>query len=80
MGQEEPSCQLCSRTVSPIMAHHTEKPANRLAPKSERKRHRIKQIGRFFRVYLVQSVHAPHSKHRGVLINRLIDLFSMGWR
>jgi hypothetical protein len=39
-----------------------QKPANLFAPKCQRKRSRIKQIGWFLRVYPVQSVHAPHSE------------------
>ena len=35
------------------------KPVKLLDPKSQRKRPRIKQFGRFIRVYRVQSVHAP---------------------
>jgi hypothetical protein len=38
------------------------KPANLFAPKFQRKRFKIKQIGRFKSVYLVQTLHAPHSK------------------
>ena len=38
------------------------RPANLFAPKFQRKRFKIKQIGRFQSVYLVQSLHAPHSK------------------
>jgi len=38
------------------------KPANLFAPKFQRKRFKIKQFGRFQCVYLVQSLHAPHSK------------------
>src|SRR5438270_8174240 len=35
---------------------------NLLTRKIQHKRLRLKQFGRFFRVYSVQSVHAPHSK------------------
>jgi hypothetical protein len=35
---------------------------NLLARKAYRKRLRVKQFGGFFRVYLVQSVHAQHSE------------------
>ena len=38
------------------------KPANLFFPNFQRKRFKIKQIGRIKSVYLVQSLHAPHSK------------------
>jgi len=38
------------------------KPANLFLPNFQRKRFKIKQIGRIKSVYLVQSLHAPHSK------------------
>ena len=38
------------------------KPANLFLPNFQRKRFKIKQIGRLKSVYLVQSLHAPHSK------------------
>jgi len=38
------------------------KPANLFFPNFQRKRFKIKQIGRLKSVYLVQSLHAPHSK------------------
>jgi hypothetical protein len=40
------------------------KPANLFLPNFQRKRFKIKQIGRLKSVYLVQSLHAPHSKYR----------------
>jgi hypothetical protein len=44
------------------LTNNPQKPANLFAPKCQRKRSRIKQIGWFLRVYPVQSVHAPHSE------------------
>jgi len=49
----------------PVTSRHvnwtgnTKNRPNLLEPKSQRKRLRIKQFGLFFRVYSVQSVHAP---------------------
>jgi hypothetical protein len=52
----------------PICLHHS----------SERKRFKIKQIGRFQSVYLVQSVHAPLTyiiresySHAGIMIGQI---------
>src|SRR5206468_9749771 len=42
--------------------NNIKKPAKLLDLNPQRKRYRIKQFGRFFRVYSVQSVHAPHSR------------------
>ena len=42
--------------------YNTEKPAIWFAPKTQRKRYKNQANGRFFRVYLVQSVHALHSE------------------
>jgi hypothetical protein len=45
-----------------LWSSHCFKPANLFFPNFQRKRFKIKQIGRIKSVYLVQSLHAPHSK------------------
>jgi hypothetical protein len=50
-----------NQTVQVAAKHQKNRP-NQLAPKTQSKRFKIKQFGRFIRVYLVQSVHAPHSE------------------
>jgi hypothetical protein len=44
------------------LTKNTKKPANLFAPKISAQAIENQTIGRFFRVYPVQSVHAPHSE------------------
>src|SRR5579863_9438830 len=56
----------------PLRSEYRFKQANLFLPKFQRKRFKIKQIGLFQSVYLVQSVHAPHSKQvKAVRASRL---------
>ena len=52
------------------LTENTEKPAIWFAPKTQRKRYKNQANGRFFRVYLVQSVHALHSERVNAEIGR----------